>query len=154
LLFYNFRFGAHRRAERRGPMQVVAYSLQQGGAFSTGWPGATSRHEGVCHARPSTYGPTAVRRIFDASFARGSRQYERADKTPLSGCSKTRSTSLSPPILMTANCFKPEFRRGSTNPKGLEGDCYNQLSYSLQPFSGCRPERLVPWWRSSWNLIG
>jgi hypothetical protein len=23
-------------------------------SISTGWPGATSRHEGVCHARPST----------------------------------------------------------------------------------------------------
>jgi hypothetical protein len=39
---------------------------------------------------------------------------------------------LPPPILMTASCLKPEFRRGSTSPKGLEGDCYNQLSYSLQ----------------------
>jgi hypothetical protein len=39
---------------------------------------------------------------------------------------------LPPPILMTANCLNPEIRGGSTNPKGLEGDCYNQLSYSLQ----------------------
>jgi hypothetical protein len=37
------------------------------------------------------YGPAAVRRIFDASSECGSRQYQRADKTPPSGCSKTRS---------------------------------------------------------------
>jgi hypothetical protein len=37
------------------------------------------------------YGPAAVRRIFDASSECGSGQYQRADKTPPSGCSKTRS---------------------------------------------------------------
>src|ERR1700730_11422474 len=37
------------------------------------------------------YGPAAVRRLFEASSECGSRQYERADKTPLIGAWKTRS---------------------------------------------------------------
>jgi hypothetical protein len=38
------------------------------------------------------YGTGAVRRIFDASSECGSRQHGRADQTPLTGGSKTRST--------------------------------------------------------------
>src|ERR1700720_1997101 len=38
------------------------------------------------------YGTGAVRRLFEASCECVSRQYERADQTPLIGGSKTRST--------------------------------------------------------------